>query len=104
MEEVFKITQPILLTYRKLKKMYRTYKEEKDGSADEEDKDSKREPQRWDLDYDLEPYEGLSPEYMEMGEYHMLELNNRLKCQQCYNPQDIITLCFVATWKPYLTV
>lgn len=54
--------------------MYRTYKEEKDGSADDEDKDSKREPQRWDLDYDLEPYEGLSPEYMEMGEYHMLKL------------------------------
>ncbi len=53
MEEVFKITQPNLLTYRKLKKMYRQYKEEKDGSADEEDKDSKREPQRWDLDYDL---------------------------------------------------
>uniref|UniRef100_A0A8C2FJ42 Anoctamin n=1 Tax=Cyprinus carpio TaxID=7962 RepID=A0A8C2FJ42_CYPCA len=57
---VFEIAIP------KLKKMYRTYKEEKDGSADEEDKDSKREPQRWDLDYDLEPYEGLSPEYMEM--------------------------------------
>ncbi|XP_056334818.1 anoctamin-1 [Danio aesculapii] len=57
---VFEIAIP------KLKKMYRTYKEEKDGSADEDDKDSKREPQRWDLDYDLEPYEGLSPEYMEM--------------------------------------
>ncbi|XP_050990842.1 anoctamin-1 isoform X2 [Labeo rohita] len=57
---VFEIAIP------KLKKMYRTYKEEKDGSEDEEDKDSKREPQRWDLDYDLEPYEGLSPEYMEM--------------------------------------
>uniref|UniRef100_A0A8C2A464 Anoctamin n=1 Tax=Cyprinus carpio TaxID=7962 RepID=A0A8C2A464_CYPCA len=57
---VFEIAIP------KLKKMYRTYKEEKDGSADDEDKDSKREPQRWDLDYDLEPYEGLSPEYMEM--------------------------------------
>ncbi|XP_039510419.1 anoctamin-1 isoform X2 [Pimephales promelas] len=57
---VFEIAIP------KLKKMYRTYKEEKNGSADEEDKDSKREPQRWDLDYDLEPYEGLSPEYMEM--------------------------------------
>uniref|UniRef100_A0A672PPI6 Anoctamin n=1 Tax=Sinocyclocheilus grahami TaxID=75366 RepID=A0A672PPI6_SINGR len=57
---VFEIAIP------KLKKMYRTYKEEKAGSADEEDKDSKREPQRWDLDYDLEPYEGLSPEYMEM--------------------------------------
>lgn len=60
--------------------MYRTYKEEKDGSADDEDKDSKREPQRWDLDYDLEPYEGLSPEYMEMGEHHKLKLNNMLKC------------------------
>lgn len=49
--------------------MYRVYKEEKEGAADEEDKDSKREPQRWDLDYELEPYEGLSPEYMEMGEF-----------------------------------
>ncbi|TRZ00884.1 hypothetical protein DNTS_015618 [Danionella cerebrum] len=57
---VFEIAIP------KLKKMYRTYKEEKEGSAGEDDKDSKREPQRWDLDYDLEPYEGLSPEYMEM--------------------------------------
>ncbi len=92
MEEVFKITQPILLTYRKLKKMYRTYKEEKDGSADEEDKDSKREPQRWDLDYDLEPYEGLSPEYMEMGEYLMLELNNRLKFSNVTTPKTSL-LC-----------
>lgn len=49
--------------------MYRVYKEEKEGAADEEDKDSKREPQRWDLDYELEPYEGLSPEYMEMGKF-----------------------------------
>ncbi|XP_065139690.1 anoctamin-1 isoform X1 [Paramisgurnus dabryanus] len=57
---VFEIAIP------KLKKMYRIYKEEKEGAADEEDKDSKREPQRWDMDYDLEPYEGLSPEYMEM--------------------------------------
>ncbi|KAA0715187.1 Anoctamin-1 Discovered on gastrointestinal stromal tumors protein 1 [Triplophysa tibetana] len=57
---VFEIAIP------KLKKMYRVYKEEKEGAADEEDKDSKREPQRWDLDYELEPYEGLSPEYMEM--------------------------------------
>lgn len=63
--------------------MYRTYKEEKDGSEDEEDKDSKREPQRWDLDYDLEPYEGLSPEYMEMGEYHMLE---------CFTSSNVVSL------------
>ncbi|XP_051952739.1 anoctamin-1-like [Xyrauchen texanus] len=57
---VFEIAIP------KLKKMYRAYKEEKEGAEDEDDKDSKREPHRWDLDYDLEPYEGLNPEYMEM--------------------------------------
>uniref|UniRef100_A0AAY4BSL1 Anoctamin n=1 Tax=Denticeps clupeoides TaxID=299321 RepID=A0AAY4BSL1_9TELE len=57
---VFEIAIP------KLKKMYREYKEEKQGDQEEEAEDPNREPQRWDLDYSLEPYEGLSPEYMEM--------------------------------------
>lgn len=56
---------------RKLKKMYREYKEEKEGGGEKKkkkDKDPSRTRQRWDLDYQLEPYEGLSPEYMEMSE------------------------------------
>ncbi|KAK2848454.1 hypothetical protein Q7C36_010136 [Tachysurus vachellii] len=57
---VFEIAIP------KLKKMYRKYKEEKDGGEKKKDKDPNRPRHRWDLDYQLEPYEGLSPEYMEM--------------------------------------
>ncbi|KAM9481771.1 anoctamin-1 [Clarias gariepinus] len=60
---VFEIAIP------KLKKMYREYKEEKEGGGEKKkkkDKDPSRTRQRWDLDYQLEPYEGLSPEYMEM--------------------------------------
>ncbi|KAI4897949.1 hypothetical protein NFI96_019836, partial [Prochilodus magdalenae] len=57
---VFEIAIP------KLKKMYRTYKEEKEGGEKKKDKDPNRPRHRWDLDYELEPFEGLSPEYMEM--------------------------------------
>ncbi|XP_046720822.1 anoctamin-1 isoform X2 [Silurus meridionalis] len=58
---VFEIAIP------KLKKMYRKYKEEKEGGEKKKkDKDPNRPRHRWDLDYQLEPYEGLSPEYMEM--------------------------------------
>uniref|UniRef100_A0A8C9UAR2 Anoctamin n=1 Tax=Scleropages formosus TaxID=113540 RepID=A0A8C9UAR2_SCLFO len=49
----------------KLKKLYRTLKEK--GAAPEESDDQlAKTPQQWDLDYDLEPFEGLTPEYMEM--------------------------------------
>ncbi|KAF4091899.1 hypothetical protein AMELA_G00042210 [Ameiurus melas] len=61
---VFEIAIP------KLKKMYREYKEEKEGGEEKKkrkkDKDPNRPRYRWDLDYQLEPFEGLSPEYMEM--------------------------------------
>ncbi|KAK3570840.1 hypothetical protein QTP86_028269, partial [Hemibagrus guttatus] len=58
---VFEIAIP------KLKKMYRKYKEEKEGGEKKKkDRDPNRPRHRWDLDYQLEPYEGLSPEYMEM--------------------------------------
>ncbi|MCJ8733666.1 hypothetical protein PDJAM_G00226270 [Pangasius djambal] len=58
---VFEIAIP------KLKKMYRKYKEEKEGGEKKKkDKDPNRPRYRWDLDYQLEPYQGLSPEYMEM--------------------------------------
>ncbi|XP_066540933.1 anoctamin-1 [Hoplias malabaricus] len=55
---VFEIAIP------KLKKMYRTYKEEKEVGEKKKKKDRPRN--RWNLDYELEPFEGLSPEYMEM--------------------------------------
>ncbi|KAK1784998.1 hypothetical protein P4O66_018436, partial [Electrophorus voltai] len=56
---VFEIAVP------KLKKMYRSYKEEKEG-GEKKNKDLNRPRHRWVLDYELEPFEGLSPEYMEM--------------------------------------
>uniref|UniRef100_A0A3B3SCS1 Anoctamin n=2 Tax=Paramormyrops kingsleyae TaxID=1676925 RepID=A0A3B3SCS1_9TELE len=49
----------------KLKKLFRTLKD-KGGAPEESDDQHSRPPQRWDLDYDLEPFEGLTPEYMEM--------------------------------------
>ncbi|XP_062861317.1 anoctamin-1 [Trichomycterus rosablanca] len=57
---VFEIAIP------KLKKLYRAYKEEKDGGEKKKDKDPNRPRHRWELDYQLEPYGGLNPEYMEM--------------------------------------
>ncbi|XP_072233814.1 anoctamin-2b isoform X1 [Leuresthes tenuis] len=46
----------------KLKKLIRTLKE-KDSPKE---KDEERPPQQWNLDYALAPFEGLTPEYMEM--------------------------------------
>ncbi|XP_045071107.1 anoctamin-1-like [Coregonus clupeaformis] len=58
---VFEIVIP------KLKKMYRTYKEkDKGGEEDEDEEETKRPKQQWDKDFSLDPFEGLSPEYMEM--------------------------------------
>uniref|UniRef100_A0A3Q0T5R2 Anoctamin n=1 Tax=Amphilophus citrinellus TaxID=61819 RepID=A0A3Q0T5R2_AMPCI len=54
----------------KLKKMYRTIQEQKGmnrGAEDEEDETEERRPkQQFDKDFTLEPFEGVSPEYMEM--------------------------------------
>ncbi|XP_069556235.1 anoctamin-2b [Brachyistius frenatus] len=47
----------------KLKKLVRALKDK--GSAVEEREDE-RPPQQWNLDYELAPFEGLTPEYMEM--------------------------------------
>lgn len=33
------------------------------------EKEDERPPQQWNLDYALAPFEGLTPEYMEMSEY-----------------------------------
>ncbi|KAK5867461.1 hypothetical protein PBY51_011953 [Eleginops maclovinus] len=54
----------------KLKKMYRTIQEEKGKKRAAEDEDSeteeKRPKQQFDKDFTLEPFEGVTPEYMEM--------------------------------------
>ncbi|XP_062299510.1 anoctamin-2b [Scomber scombrus] len=47
----------------KLKKLVRALKDK--GRAVQE-KEEERPPQQWDLDYALAPFEGLTPEYMEM--------------------------------------
>lgn len=52
--------------------MYRTIQEEKvkkRGAEDEANKaEEKRPKQQFDKDFALEPFEGVSPEYMEMSE------------------------------------
>ncbi|XP_031149360.1 anoctamin-2 isoform X2 [Sander lucioperca] len=54
----------------KLKKMYRTIQEEKvkkrAAENEENDTEEKRPKQQYDKDYALEPFEGVTPEYMEM--------------------------------------
>ncbi|XP_070784726.1 anoctamin-2b [Enoplosus armatus] len=47
----------------KLKKLVRAIKDK--GSAEKE-REEERPPQQWNLDYALAPFEGLTPEYMEM--------------------------------------
>ncbi|XP_028276276.1 anoctamin-2b [Parambassis ranga] len=47
----------------KLKKLVRAWKDK--GSAPKE-REEERPPQQWNLDYALAPFEGLTPEYMEM--------------------------------------
>ncbi|XP_015208789.2 anoctamin-2b isoform X1 [Lepisosteus oculatus] len=48
----------------KLKKLYRKLRDK--GTAPEETDDNQRLSRQWDLDYNLEPFTGLTPEYMEM--------------------------------------
>ncbi|XP_042352296.1 LOW QUALITY PROTEIN: anoctamin-2 [Plectropomus leopardus] len=54
----------------KLKKMYRTLQEEKGkkraAENEESEAEERRTKQQFDKDYALEPFEGVSPEYMEM--------------------------------------
>ncbi|XP_074757932.1 anoctamin-2 isoform X2 [Athene noctua] len=49
----------------KLKKLYRKLKDERTEPKETNTSQSK-DPQQWDLDYSLEPFTGLTPEYMEM--------------------------------------
>lgn len=54
--------------------MYRTMQEEKGKKRatenEEEEEEEKRPKQQFDKDHALEPYEGVSPEYMEMSKCH----------------------------------
>ncbi|XP_068016999.1 anoctamin-2 isoform X2 [Melanerpes formicivorus] len=49
----------------KLKKLFRKLKDER-TEPKEVDTNQSKDPQQWDLDYILEPFTGLTPEYMEM--------------------------------------
>uniref|UniRef100_A0A8B9NTZ8 Anoctamin n=1 Tax=Apteryx owenii TaxID=8824 RepID=A0A8B9NTZ8_APTOW len=49
----------------KLKKLFRKLKDERTETKEINTNQSK-DPQQWDLDYSLEPFTGLTPEYMEM--------------------------------------
>ncbi|NXY20190.1 ANO2 protein, partial [Atrichornis clamosus] len=49
----------------KLKKLFRKLKDER-TEPKEMDTNQSKDPQQWDLDYSLEPFTGLTPEYMEM--------------------------------------
>ncbi|XP_057413040.1 anoctamin-2 [Balaenoptera acutorostrata] len=55
---IFEIAVP------KLKKLFRKMKDETEPGA--ADSACSKHPKQWDLDYSLEPYTGLTPEYMEM--------------------------------------
>ncbi|KAM9376072.1 anoctamin-1 [Pholidichthys leucotaenia] len=53
----------------KLKKMYRAFQEQKDSKREEENEaetEEKRPKQQFEKDFAQEPFEGVSPEYMEM--------------------------------------
>ncbi|XP_039625909.1 anoctamin-2b [Polypterus senegalus] len=49
----------------KIEKLYRKLKD-KDTEQEESNSQQNRAPKQWDLDYSLEPFTGLAPEYMEM--------------------------------------
>ena len=69
---IFALTPFSAFFCSKLKKMYRTIQEEKvkkrAAENNEENEEEKRPKQQFDKDFTLEPFEGVSPEYMEMSE------------------------------------
>ncbi|KAM4569892.1 anoctamin-2b [Odontesthes bonariensis] len=71
----------------KLKKLIRTLKE-KDSPKE---KDEERPPQQWSLDHALAPFEGLTPEYMEMS--------SRFYCRRVCRRTQKIRL----RWTPWRT-
>ncbi len=65
--------------------MYRTIQEEKGkkrAAENEENEEEKRPKQQFDKDFTLEPFEGVSPEYMEMSEsLHLLSTESLTQLQ-----------------------
>lgn len=59
---------PLISHFRKLKKLCRTLKDKERAPKEIVEQPGRR--QQWHLDYDLEPFDGLTPEYMEMSEWH----------------------------------
>lgn len=62
------LVQSEFLFLRKLKKLFRKLKDER-TVLKEMDTNQSKDPQQWDLDYILEPFTGLTPEYMEMSKF-----------------------------------
>lgn len=63
---------------RKLKKLFRSLKE-KTRTPEVHVEQTSRTLRQWNLDYDLEPFVGLTPEYMEMSEWPSLSQSVRNK-------------------------
>lgn len=59
--------QIISISLRKMKKFIRYLKLKRRHSLDHEEHMKKK--QRYEVDYNLEPFAGLTPEYMEMSEW-----------------------------------
>lgn len=64
-EKISPLLHRSLYPDRKLKKLVR---ELKDKGVAELEREEEKPPQQWNLDYALAPFEGLTPEYMEMSE------------------------------------
>lgn len=58
---------PLISCFRKLKKLCRTLKDKERAPKEIVEQPGRR--QQWHMDYDLEPFDGLTPEYMEMSEW-----------------------------------
>lgn len=59
--------QIVSISLRKMKKFIRYLKLKRRRSLDHEEHMKKK--QRYEVDYNLEPFAGLTPEYMEMSEW-----------------------------------
>lgn len=68
---IINIFHILISLYRKLKKLFRSLKEKKRAPEVHVEQTS-RTLRQWHMDNDLEPFVGLTPEYMEMSEWPSL--------------------------------
>ncbi|XP_032973360.1 anoctamin-2 isoform X2 [Rhinolophus ferrumequinum] len=71
----------------KLKKLFRKLKDETE--LGETDSAHSKHPEQWDLDYSLEPYTGLTPEYMEMIRLDAKKFVTELRRPDAVRTKDI---------------